>query len=272
VIEFQYDSLPGHYFYAPRIHVSSDGDSVTVEKLELAFPDGNQAPPFCSTGMAVTGAGRDLVGELYGDYEFSIDHADGHRAAPGSFTLTITYVDAAGQVRTLAATSEATFGSLPTTYTGGTSSMNPGICPSEESGASTLVLDRFEMIELQYDSLPGHYFYAPQIHVTSDGGPLTVKKLELSFPDGTPAPPFCSTGMPVTSAGRELVGELYGDYELTIDFGDGHRAAPGSFQLRVTYVDTHGRTGTISGAGEAVPGGLPATYTRGWSSMNPGGC
>jgi hypothetical protein len=277
VIEFQYDSLPGHYFYAPRMHVSSDGDPLTVEKLELAFPDGTPAPAFCSTGLPVSGAGRDLVGELYGDYEFSIDYADGHRAGPGSFTLTMTYVDAGGQRRTLSATGEATPGGLPTTYTGGTSSMNPGSCPSGSSASggssiSTLVLDGFEMLELQYDSVPGHYFYAPQIRVTSVEGPLTVKELDLWFPDGTGAPSFCSTGMAVTSPGRDLVGELYGDWELTIDYGDGHRADPGSFHLRILYVDTHGRTGTVSATGEAVPGGLPTTYTGGASSMNPGGC
>jgi hypothetical protein len=275
MIEFQYESLPGHYFYAPQIRVATDGGTVTIKALDFRFPDGSRAPPFCSTGIKVTGADRDLVGEIYGEYEFSLDYGDGHRAEPGGFAVTVTYVDAEGRVGTLAAMGEVVPGGLPTTYTGGFSSMNPGSCSSAGSPAgptsSNLLLESFRMIEFQYDSW-GHYFYAPQIRVASALGLLTVKKLEFSFPGATLGLPFCSNGIPVTSAGRNLVGEIYGDYEMSIDYADGHRADAGHFTVRVTYVDAEGRVGTLSATGDAVPGALPTTYTGGPSSMNPGGC
>ena len=150
--------------------------------------------------------------------------------------------------------------------------MNPSSCPPSGPSASNLLLESFRLVEFQYESLPGHYFYAPQIRVASDLSLLTVKQLQFSFPDGTLSPPFCSKGIPVTRDGRDLVGEIYGDYELTIDYFDGHRADPGNFTVTVTYVDAEGRVGTLSATGEAVPGGLPATYTGGSSSMNPGDC
>jgi hypothetical protein len=140
--------------------------------------------------------------------------------------------------------------------------------PAPTVDAPELLLDSFAVIEFQYDSLPGFYFYVPLIHVSSTGGTVLVTKLQLTFPDGSVAPTFCSAGMQVTTSGRNLVGEIYGDYELTFDLG-GRRASEGDFSVLITYVKDDGQRGYLVATGPIVPGFLPATYTGGTSSMLP---
>jgi hypothetical protein len=139
---------------------------------------------------------------------------------------------------------------------------------------STLAVQSFSMIEYQYPSTPGWWSYAPQILVaeTSGHGSITILRLDVSIPGFGPAPGFCSTGIHVAAgSSHNVVGELYGDYELSYD-DNGKRAGSGDATLVITYSDETGRMGTVSAKGPIVPGALPTTYTGGQSSMSPGQC
>ncbi len=130
MIEYQYPTAPGLWFYAPQIRVNetSGHGSIAVYKIDVTIPGFGSSPGFCSTGMRVAaGSTRDLVNELYGDYELSYDDGD-KRAGPGDATLVLSYSDETGRRGTLSAHGPIVPGALPTTYTGGQSSMAPGDC------------------------------------------------------------------------------------------------------------------------------------------------
>jgi hypothetical protein len=130
MIEYQYPSAPGWWSYAPQIRVdeTSGHGSITIFRIDITIPGFGPSPGVCSTGIRVAaGSGRDLVSERYGDYELSYD-AGGKRAEPGEATVVLTYSDETGRKGTLSAHGPIVSGALPTTYTGGQSTMAPLDC------------------------------------------------------------------------------------------------------------------------------------------------
>ena len=141
-----------------------------------------------------------------------------------------------------------------------------------EPSPAVVAITSFSMIEFQY---PGdsRWFYAPQVLVTESGGKgsAEIHRLDFSIPGMPGIPAACSTGIYIgPGQSHNLIGELYGDWELTI-FGS-KRAEPGEATAVVTYTDATGRRVALSARGPIVSGSLPTTYTGGRSSMSPGSC
>ena len=129
VIEFEYEPGRG-FWYAPQILVkeTSGKGSATVYSLEVTLPGLGYTGRICSKGMYVApGGSRQLVGEIYGDWELEYGPSAA-RLTPGVATVTIAFRDETGRSGTLTANGPVTPGALPTTYTGGVSSMAPGAC------------------------------------------------------------------------------------------------------------------------------------------------
>ncbi|MFI5310416.1 MAG: Ig-like domain-containing protein [Gemmatimonadales bacterium] len=127
-IEYKYDSNL-LWWYTPQIRVreTSGRGSVEIVRLEATIPGVGSTGPICSTGMHVgPDSSRSLVNELYGDWEFAMSSAS--RATAGEATTTIWYRDETGRSASLSASGAVVPGALPTTYTGGRSSMAPGAC------------------------------------------------------------------------------------------------------------------------------------------------
>jgi hypothetical protein len=118
-VEFQYS--PGtRWFYAPQIHVDAGADSSqTLTSFGFSIPGLGPSVRYCGSVPLPPGMEFDLFGELYGDYEFTIDET-GHRATGSSGTATIGLRDPKGVETSVEVSGPIVPGHLPTTYTGGT--------------------------------------------------------------------------------------------------------------------------------------------------------
>ena len=140
--------------------------------------------------------------------------------------------------------------------------------PKGMGASDALVIDGFSMIEFQYPSAPGRWFYAPQMRAhAAPGHTASVLTLKFSIPGLGNAPPFgCGAAISVTP--RDLFGEVYGDWLLTIDETD-RRASGNAATATITFVDDAGIESTRLITGPVVPGGLPTSYSGG---ANGGAC
>jgi hypothetical protein len=121
-----------------------------------------------------------------------------------------------------------------------------------------LILDRFFMIEYQYPSEPGQWYYAPQIRAgAAPGRTARITKLTFSIPglDGWTPPLDCNAQL-VTTTLTELNGDAYGDWLFDV-FEGGHKATAANAEALVTFIDDSGRTATRAIEGPVVRGGLP---------------
>jgi hypothetical protein len=136
------------------------------------------------------------------------------------------------------------------------------------SGSTALTVNSFSVIELEYASLPGHWFYAPQVEVTATGTSVTVLTLQFNVPGiGENLVIGCGGAIP-TGASRDLNGEVYGDWLFTFD-REGALATGPDATATVTFIDSTGTTGTITTHGLIARGTLPTTYSGG---KNGGPC
>lgn len=139
--------------------------------------------------------------------------------------------------------------------------------PSSPGISSALTVSAFSVVEFDYPSQPGYWFYAPQVSVTAAPGiSVTVLDLRFSVPGFDPIPSFDCGGAVPAGASRDLNGEVYGDWEFTFDHG-GSRPAGDDVSLVLTFIDDTGATGTITAQGKIVHGALPTTY-----GGDPGAC
>lgn len=132
-----------------------------------------------------------------------------------------------------------------------------------------LIVQQFYMTEYQYPSQPGHWYYAPQLRVVAaPGRTADIGLLALSVPGlPDPIPPFACNAH-ITTAARDLNGEVYGDWTMSVD-SPGSRATGADGTAKVTYTDDAGVTRTITITGPIVSGSLPTTYSGG---SNGGAC
>lgn len=124
MVEFTYVSLPSQFFYAPQVSVMTTGLNVTVLTIVLDVPGIGRPPTIGCGGLIAPGAARDLNGEVYGDYTFTVD-SPGKAATGAPATVILTFIDAEGNAGTVSASGPIVRGNLPTTYTGGG---NGGAC------------------------------------------------------------------------------------------------------------------------------------------------
>ena len=121
VVEFQYPTVPDHWYYAPllRMRETGLGDAAAVIGYEFDIPGIGQSPPCATYRRVGRGATLDLFREVYGDYGYSL-YKPGARATGTVATALITVRDGSSPPTTLTVTGPIISGSLPTTYTGGT--------------------------------------------------------------------------------------------------------------------------------------------------------
>jgi hypothetical protein len=140
--------------------------------------------------------------------------------------------------------------------------------PASVGPSDALVVDSFSMIEFQYSSAPGRWFYAPQMRAhAGQGHTASVLVMKFSIPGLGNSPPF-GCGAVLSATPRDLFGEVYGDWLLSID-QTGHRATGELATATITFLDDAGVSSTRVVTGPIVPGSLPATYTGG---SNGGAC
>ena len=139
-------------------------------------------------------------------------------------------------------------------------------------GVGDLSLVSFEVLEFEYPA--GFWQYAPLVRVaeSTGSGNAAVFLMEFDVPiplaDRSSTVRFCSNELTVVAGGsRDLVRELYGDWQVTMSGTSGERlpvsTVPGRIIFRVP-----GRIDTLLIEGPVVPGGLPATYTGGFGFVH----
>jgi hypothetical protein len=120
MVEFQYPSAPGRWFYAPlmRVRARDDGNGAAITLLDFEI-SGFGSLPVCNAFIHIgPGGAKDLFLEIYGDYQLAFFHRDGTRATGTSAQVVINVRDGAGIKRSLTVTGPIVSGALPTTYTG----------------------------------------------------------------------------------------------------------------------------------------------------------
>lgn len=142
---------------------------------------------------------------------------------------------------------------------------SPASSVDTAASPGSLLVESVRIVEFQYPDLPGHNFYAPLVRVSAVNGPLVVKTMTVGFPNGAHAARICGN-LTVNAEPRELVREIYGDYELSVDFTNGQMAGAGDFSVRISFIDGGGREEVVEAAAPATPGSLPGTYTGGRSA------
>jgi hypothetical protein len=121
--EFQYESAPGRWFYAPQIQaVAAPKRSVFISQLVFSIPGLEDPIPGWICNALITGDKPvELDGEVYGDWAIAFEGAG--QATGADATARITYTDDAGITSTLTIHGPIVRGSLPGTYGG-----DPGAC------------------------------------------------------------------------------------------------------------------------------------------------
>lgn len=121
------------------------------------------------------------------------------------------------------------------------------------------------LLALAITSAPNQWFYAPQLRVrASPGRTVSVLLLRFTIPAiGGFNDWGCAATL--TSAARELNGEVYGDWAFEI--GPADQASGADATAIVTYVDDARTMATRTVRGPVVRGSLPTTY-----GGDPGAC
>ena len=121
MIEYQYPGDPTWY-YAPQVQIRevNGKGAAAITMVDFQIPGLLPAPP-CNTYTPV--APLELLNvfqESYGDFAFAI-YAAGVRATGDTATVSVLYADGTSPVRSITARGPIRGGSLPTTYSGGSS-------------------------------------------------------------------------------------------------------------------------------------------------------
>jgi hypothetical protein len=144
--------------------------------------------------------------------------------------------------------------------------------PAATAAEGSVVVESASMIEFQYPAGLPNWSYSPQIRVmaATGQGSVLVTGADLTSPGLVPRPLRCSTAQRLDPGeSRELFGEIYGDYPLTID---NSKRASADATIVLHFTDASGRAGAITATAPITPGGLPATYSGGtgtWLTCTP---
>ena len=153
---------------------------------------------------------------------------------------------------------------ITVTLAGKSASVKFTVQPTPATDDSALIVESFTMIEFEYPSARGRWFYAPQLRVRASGTfkAAFITRMEFEIPELGPAPP-CNAAISVgAGAAIDLFHEIYGDYQLTFN-RDGFRASGTEAKVTITVADGSGRKRNVVVKGAIVHGELPTTYTGG---------
>lgn len=110
--------------FAPLLNVTAASNtSVTVLDLQFWISGLGSIPSIGCGGNIPAGGTRDLNGEVYGDWTFSIGSST--QPASDDAVAVVTFIDGTGATGSVTAHGKIAAGSMPTTYTGG---QNGGPC------------------------------------------------------------------------------------------------------------------------------------------------
>lgn len=126
-----------------------------------------------------------------------------------------------------------------------------------------IIVDDFHVIEYQYPSGTGQWYYAPQLRLRDATGVAAAAVVGMAFelPGFGPLPP-CMTDRPITSTALDVFREVYGEYQLSF-FRTGVRAEPGLAAATLTIRLGGTDSLVLTTKGPIVSGSLPTTYTGG---------
>jgi hypothetical protein len=133
--------------------------------------------------------------------------------------------------------------------------------PAPVKPPGILRIDSFEMLELLDGYYPGHHYYAPRIHVSAINGPLYIKRLTARTPGGDLSASICGN-ITVTADTLDLTPEVFGEYELRLEYPDGRRAEAGVFTVEILFADPGSGESLVTLAALATPADPPGTTLR----------
>lgn len=136
----------------------------------------------------------------------------------------------------------------------------PAPAPAPVPMPGTLVIESFTVVAYPYLAMSS--FYSPLIRVHAPDGAVTVTEMVFVIPGVTSGSRFCINKRVERGHGRDLLREIYGDYELSL-VGPSLSAATGPARITLTYRDELGAVGVITAEGPVAAGNLPTTYTGG---------
>lgn len=119
VVEVQYPSAPGRWYYAPLVTMKAPATSNGGEVLSIAVTIPDLGSWECRAARKVApGSAIELFREVYGDFELTIHHSDGHRIPPAVASVEVL-VRENGSTARLNASAGVKAGDFPASYTGG---------------------------------------------------------------------------------------------------------------------------------------------------------
>lgn len=264
-----------HFFETPSIgKLARLVTSVITAAAALAAcsdsPAGNlpaAQKPVAISSVSVSGGGSGLLIGMAREVVATVTDASGVRRSAKSLTWKSSSEDVASVVAsgdgmasvfpmsegvtTITATADGISGSVTFTVT-----PNP-------NAVGNILIESFSVVEVQYQSAPGRWYYAPLVTMkapaTSNGG--DVLNIAITIPDlGTWE---CRATRRVAPGSTiELFREVYGDFELTIHHSDGHRIPPAIASVEV-LVRENGDTARLNASAGVKAGDFPASYTGG---------
>ena len=118
VLEFQYPSMPAHWFYAAQMRLRATGntDDAVVTGMKFLIPGLSAVPP-CKAVINVNTA-VEMIIALYDDSQFTTAHS-GMRATEGEATVIVTVTNGRGASTEIVARGPIVTEGLPQTPTGG---------------------------------------------------------------------------------------------------------------------------------------------------------
>ena len=133
--------------------------------------------------------------------------------------------------------------------------------PALPGESDVLDVESFSVLEFDYPSRPGHWYYAPQVSVrAAPGEVVTILTMDFSIP-GLPGPiPPKGCGATITSSQSfQLNGEVYGDWAFAISSPE-RRATGDTATMVLSYTNRIGVLATRTIKGPIIGGSLPGTY------------
>jgi hypothetical protein len=135
--------------------------------------------------------------------------------------------------------------------------------------ADALVVQRFYMIELPYNSVQGEWQYAPQLRVVAAPGRTAyITQISFAIPGLGSIPPIDCFVHLTDATLLDLNSDFYGDWATTID--SSRQASGTEATATIGVIDDSGKATTVSATGPIVHGGPPANYpgVRVWGSSD----
>ena len=207
--------IAGRFAYWPRLIIAAGSSGITVERLEIRYPESSQAGPFSSGYITMSQAvepGR----------AFTFEREIMSAVAVSQFTVVVSFVDAQGRPGEMTASAVA-----------------PALVPGVPS--PTLHIDAFTVTGFMEGT---SYAYWPKLTLTASAGAgaVTVTRLQFELAGAGTAPPSRGTWRIAAASTVQLFhGEFYGEPEFYLTSA----SKIDEVSVLVSYVDDAGRSSDV---------------------------